>query len=285
LTIEELSNRVHQEPKASERMAEAEIGVIGGSGFYALLEGAQELRVETPYGPPSDVVTVGAVAGRTVAFLPRHGRQHTLPPHAINYRANIYALKSLGVTRILGPCAVGSLQPHVRPGDLVICTQYVDRTAGRKDTFYDGPVVTHVSMAEPFCPTLRAVAVRTARQMEWPVHDGGTVVVIQGPRFSTRSESRWFRAQGWEVINMTQYPECALARELEVCYGNISLITDYDVGVEGDPAIAAVTAQDVLVRFRENTARLRELILRMVSSIPAARECPCATALAHARVG
>ncbi len=266
-------------------MSDAEIGVIGGSGFYALLEGARELRVETPYGPPSDVVTVGEVAGRKVAFLPRHGRHHALPPHAINYRANIHALKSLGVTRILGPCAVGSLQPHIRPGDLVICDQYVDRTSGRKDTFYDGPVVTHVSMAEPFCPTLRKVAVQTARQMEWPVHDGGTVVVIQGPRFSTRSESRWFRAQGWEVINMTQYPECALARELEVCYGNISLITDYDVGVEGDPNVAPVTAQDVMVRFRDNTAKLRELILRMVAAIPAGRDCPCATALAHARVG
>ncbi len=266
-------------------MQEAEIGVIGGSGFYSLLAGAREVRVETPYGPSSDVVTVGDVAGRTVAFLPRHGRTHTLPPHAINYRANIYALKSLGVTRILGPCAVGSLQPHVAPGHLVICDQYVDRTSGRKDTFYDGPEVTHVSMAEPFCPTLRAVAVRTAGQMDWPVHDGGTVVVIQGPRFSTRSESRWFRSQGWEVINMTQYPECALAREQEICYVNISLITDYDVGVEGDPRVAPVTAHEVLVRFKENTERLRELVLRMIAAIPAARNCPCATALAHARVG
>ncbi len=266
-------------------MAEAEIGVIGGSGFYALLEDAREVRVETPYGPPSDVVTVGEVAGRRVAFLPRHGRHHTLPPHAINYRANIYALKTLGCTRVLGPCAAGSLQPHIHPGDLVICDQYVDRTSGRKDTFYDGPVVTHVSMADPYCPTLRAVAVRTAREMEWRVHDGGTVVVIQGPRFSTRSESRWFRAQGWEVINMTQYPECALAREQEMCYVTLALITDYDVGVEGDPAARPVTAREVLEKFRENTARLRELVLRMVAAIPAERTCPCATALAHARVG
>ena len=266
-------------------MAEAEIGVIGGSGFYELLEEARELRVETPYGPPIDVVTVGEVAGRQVAFLPRHGRQHVLPPHAINYRANIHALKSLGVTRVVGPCAVGSLQPEIRPGDLVICDQYVDRTSGRKDTFYDGPVVTHVSMADPFCPTLRKVAVHTARQMDWPVHDGGTVVVIQGPRFSTRSESRWFRSQGSEVINMTQYPECALARELELCYVNISLITDYDVGVEGDTQARPVTAQEVLVRFRENTARLRELVLRLVTAVPSTRDCPCATALAHARVG
>lgn len=266
-------------------MAVAEIGVIGGSGFYSLIEGAEEHRVETPYGAPSDVVTLGTVAGRAVAFLPRHGRHHDLPPHGINYRANIHALKSLGCTRILGPCAAGSLQPHVHPGDLVICDQYVDRTSGRKDTFYDGPTVTHVSMAEPFCPTLRAVAIDIARKLEWRLHDRGTVVVIQGPRFSTKSESRWFRTQGWEVINMTQYPECALARELEVCYVNLSLITDYDVGVEGDPKAVPVTAQDVLVKFRENTARLRELILRMIAAIPAERTCLCATALADARVG
>ncbi len=266
-------------------MAEAELGVIGGSGFYTLLEGAREVRLETPYGPPSDVVTIGDVAGRSVAFLPRHGRRHALPPHAINYRANIYALKSLGVRRVLGPCAVGSLQPQLRPGHLVICDQYVDRTSGRKDTFYDGPEVTHVSMEEPFCPTLRKVAAHTARQMDLPVHDCGTVVVIQGPRFSTRSESRWFRSQGWEVINMTAYPECTLARELELCYANISLITDYDVGVEGDPSVRAVTAKEVLVRFQENTVRLRDLILHMVAAIPSKRDCPCVTALAQARVG
>jgi 5'-methylthioadenosine phosphorylase len=266
-------------------MPTAEIGVIGGSGFYSLIDDAEEHRVETPYGAPSDVITLGTVAGRAVAFLPRHGRHHDLPPHGINYRANIYALKSLGCTRVLGPCAAGSLQPRVQPGDLVICDQYVDRTTGRKDTFYDGPIITHVSMADPYCPTLRAVAVESSRNVEWRVHDRGTVVVIQGPRFSTKSESRWFRAQGWEVINMTQYPECALAREQELCYVNLSLITDYDVGVEGDPSAAAVTAQDVLAKFRENTARLRELIFRMIPAIPAERTCLCATALRNARVG
>jgi len=266
-------------------MSLAEIGVIGGTGFYSLLEGAEERRVETPYGAPSDIVTLGEIAGRQVAFLPRHGRQHDLPPHAINYRANIWALRSLGCTRILGPCAVGSLQPQVRPGDLVICDQYVDRTNSREDTFYDGPIITHVSMAEPYCPTLRQNAIAAARSMEWRAHDRGTVVVIQGPRFSTKSESRWFRNAGWEVINMTQYPECALARELEMCYVNISLITDYDVGVEGEPNVEPVTAREVLVRFRENTARLRELILRIIPLIPSERTCVCATALKHARVG
>jgi 5'-methylthioadenosine phosphorylase len=266
-------------------MSLAEIGVIGGTGFYSLREGAEERRVETPYGAPSDAITLAEVAGRRVAFLPRHGRHHTIPPHAINYRANIWALKSLGCTRILGPCAVGSLQPQIQPGDLVICDQYVDRTRGRADTFYDGPIITHVSMAEPYCPELRAVAIAAARGMEWRVHERGTVVVIQGPRFSTRSESRWFRDAGWEVINMTQYPEAALARELEVCYVNISLITDYDVGVEGAPGIEPVTAQEVLARFRENTARLRELIMRTIPLIPRERACVCATALRHARVG
>ena len=263
----------------------AEIGVFGGSGFYDFLTGAEEVSLATPFGAPSAPATVADVGGRRVAFLPRHGRHHDLPPHGINYRANIAALKSLGCTRILGPCAAGSLQPHVRPGDLVICDQYVDRTSARKDTFYDGPVITHVSMAEPYCPTLRAVAIETARDLEWRLHDRGTVVVIQGPRFSTKSESRWFRSQGWEVINMTQYPECALARELELCYVNLSLITDYDVGVEGDPTAAPVTAQEVLVKFRDNTARLRELILRMLAAIPPERTCLCATALRHARVG
>ncbi|HXF81370.1 MAG TPA: S-methyl-5'-thioadenosine phosphorylase [bacterium] len=266
-------------------MSQAEIGVIGGTGFYSLLEGAEEHRIETPYGPPSDVVTIAEIGGRRVAFLPRHGRHHTLPPHAINYRANIWALKALGCTRILGPCAVGSLQPQIRPGDLVICDQYVDRTNGRKDTFYDGPIITHVSMADPYCPELRPIAAATARAMEWRCHDRGTVVVIQGPRFSTRAESRWFRDAGWQVINMTQYPEAALARELELCYVNISLITDYDVGVEGAPGIEPVTAQEVLTRFREQTARLRELILRIIPQIPRERACVCATALRQARVG
>ncbi len=265
-------------------MAVAEIGVIGGTGFYSLLEDAEERRIETPYGAPSDVVTIGEMAGRGVAFLPRHGRTHSLPPHAINYRANLYALKSLGCTRVLGPCAAGSLQPGVRPGDLVICDQYVDRTTGRKDTYYDGPVITHVSMAEPFCPTLRRVATTAARQLDFSVHERGTVVVIQGPRFSTRAESRWFRQQGWEVINMTQYPECALARELELCYVNLSLITDYDVGVEGDAAVTPVTADEVIRRFRENLGRLRELIARIITAIPPDRTCLCASALRQAQV-
>jgi len=165
-------------------MAVAEIGVIGGTGFYSLLEDAVEHRVDSPHGEPSDVVTIGTIAGRRVAFLPRHGRTHAIPPHAINYRANIYALKSLGCTRIIGPCASGSLQPHVRPGDLVISDQYVDRTRGRADTFYDGSPVTHVAMAEPYCPTLRAVAIESAAPADAPPRDrrghSGTAVFHRG---------------------------------------------------------------------------------------------------------
>ncbi len=265
-------------------MAQAEIGVFGGSGFYSLLEGAREHRLDTPYGEPSDTLTVGEIAGRTVAFLPRHGRTHRLPPHRINYRANVWAMKSLGVQWLFGPCAAGSLQPHVRPGEFVICDQFVDRTWGRADTFYDGPVVTHISGADPYCPTLRPIAAETARTLGIPVHERGTVVVIQGPRFSTRSESRWFRSQGWEVINMTNYPEAILARELELCYVNISLITDYDVGIEEDPGAEPVSHEAVLKVFQENNEKLRRLLWAMIERLPKTRACSCAGALAHARL-
>jgi 5'-methylthioadenosine phosphorylase len=264
-------------------MAEAEIGVFGGSGFYSLLEGAEEVRVQTPYGEPSDAVTVGEIAGRRVAFLPRHGRAHQLPPHMINYRANVAAMRQLGVTRLLGPAAAGSLQPHVHPGDFVICDQLVDRTRGRRDTFYDGPETIHVSCADPYCPELRALAWTVARHLGLRAHPTGTVVVIQGPRFSTRAESRWFSAAGWEVVNMTQYPEAVLAREAELCYVNISLITDYDVGVAGDPRATPVSAEEVLRTFQANLGRLRELITGIIAQVPRENRCSCRSALAGAR--
>jgi 5'-methylthioadenosine phosphorylase len=261
---------------------EVDVGVFGGSGFYSWLDEVEELKVETPYGPPSAPISVGSVEGRAVAFLPRHGLQHELPPHRINYRANVWALKELGVTRIIGPCAAGSLEQEVRPGEFVIGDQLVDRTAGRKDTFYDGPVTTHVSFADPYCPELRALAIETARSNEISVHDRGTVVVVQGPRFSTRSESKWFADAGWEVINMTQYPEAYLARELEICYVNISLITDYDVGVEGDTE--AVTHEAVLQVFNANNDKLRRLLFDLVPRIPRDRSCICSNALQGARL-
>ncbi len=264
-------------------MATAEIGVFGGSGFYSLIEGAQEIQIDTPHGPPSDVVTVGEIAGRRVAFLPRHGRKHQWPPHMINYRANIAAMKQLGVTRILAPTAAGSLQPHVHPGDFVVCDQLVDRTNGRRDTFFDGPETMHISLADPYCPQLREVAWAATRRLGLSSHRTGTVVVIGGPRFSTRAESRWFRSMGWEVINMTQYPECPLVREAEMCYLNVSLITDYDVGVEGDPDAQPVSAEEVLRQFAANLGRLKDLIMTVIAATPAARTCRCGSALAGAR--
>jgi 5'-methylthioadenosine phosphorylase len=262
----------------------ADVGVFGGSGFYSFLEDVEEHWIETPYGLPSDRVTIGRVGDKRVAFLPRHGRDHRFPAHAINYRANLWAMKSLGVTRIFGPAAVGSLQPHVKPGDFVITDQFVDRTTGRRDTFYDGPITTHVSSADPYCPTLRPTLSGIARELSLPVHDQGTVVVIQGPRFSTRAESRWFRAQGWEIVNMTQHPEVILARELEICYASIALVTDYDVGVEGDPGAKPVSHHEVMTQFGANIAKLRGLLLETIRRLPGANTCPaCPHALRGAR--
>ena len=263
----------------------AQVGIFGGSGFYSLLQGnVREVKVDTPYGAPSDVITLGEIGGRRVAFLPRHGKDHRLPPHEINYRANVWAMKSLGVTDLIGPNACGSLQRHVRPGDFVICDQFVDRTSGRKDTFYDGPTTTHVSAADPYCPILRRHAVDVCRQREISVHDRGTVVVVQGPRFSTRAESRWYTGQGWEVINMTQYPECYLALELEICYVNLSLITDYDAGlVAEDPDAKPVTNADVMEVFKANIGALRGVLFQMIETLPDTSESPSRTTLARSR--
>ena len=257
-------------------MTVAEIGVFGGSGFYSFLESTETIDVETPYGPPSAPPIVGAVGGRQVAFIPRHGPRHEFPPHRIPYRANLWAMKELGVGRLLGPNACGSLRSDVRPGEFVICDQLVDRTRDRPNTFYDGPVTTHISFADPYCDTTRAVILARGRELGIPMHDRGTVVVVEGPRFSTRAESKWFASAGWEVINMTQYPEALLARELELCYANISLITDYDVGVEGVPP---VTNDEVVRVFGENNAKLRDLLFAVIPKLPSERTCPCATAL------
>lgn len=261
----------------------AEIGVFGGSGFYSFVEGLHEVKVETPYGAPSDLVALGEVAGRRVAFLPRHGKAHTLPPHVINYRANAWAMKSLGVTRILGPCAAGSLKASVKPGDFVVSDQLVDRTTGRKDTFYDGPITTHVSFAHPYCPQLRELAISSIKQRGISVHERGTVVTIQGPRFSTIAESRWFSSAGWEVINMTQYPEAYLARELEMCYTNIALITDYDVGLEGMPGMEPVSHEEVMKVFASNNERVKRAIFGIIEAMPKKRSCNCGSALSGAR--
>ena len=239
----------------------AEIGVFGGSGFYSLLEDVREIKVDTPYGAPSDSFFLAEVGGRSVAVLPRHGRRHTIPPHGVPYRANVWAMRSLGVKAVISPCAAGSLQREVAPGDFVVCDQFVDRTRGRADTFFDGPIVSHVSSAEIYDPTLRAIAIDVIREHGIPVHERGTVVVIQGPRFSTKAESKWFSDAGWEVINMTQYPEAYLCRELGMAVVNISLITDYDAGViEGTEVVNALSVLEV---FERNASRIQKVVLDM----------------------
>jgi 5'-methylthioadenosine phosphorylase len=262
-------------------MATAEIGVFGGSGFYSLFDSVEERQVETPYGPPSAPVAIGDVHGRTVAFIPRHGKAHELPPHRINYRANLWAMRELGVRRIVGPCASGSLSADLGLGEFVVCDQFVDRTWGRPDTFYDGPETTHVSAADPYCADLRGLLLDTAAGLGIAARDGGTVVVVQGPRFSTRAESRWYRELGGDVINMTAYPEGHLARELELCYATIAMVTDYDVGVEGHQPVSAA---DVMRVFGANNARLRELLFAVIPRIGPQPADACAAALAGARL-
>jgi 5'-methylthioadenosine phosphorylase len=263
-------------------MTSAEIGIFGGSGFYELLPDVEEIELDTPYGPPSAPFVVGTIADRRVAFLPRHGRRHELPPHRIPYRANVWAMRELGVRRLLGPNASGSLRADVELGEFVVCDQFLDRTRRREDTFYDGPETSHVSAADPFCPELRAILVETARELGIPVRDGGTVVVVEGPRFSTRAESRWFQSLGADVINMTAYPECHLARELELCFANVSMVTDHDVRVEGQ---APVSSADVARVFEQNNERLRQLLFAVVPRIPPSRDDHvCTTALAGARI-
>jgi 5'-methylthioadenosine phosphorylase len=260
------------------------VGVFGGSGLYRLLEDVEEVALDTPYGPPSARIRMGEIDGSGVAFMPRHGDDHALPPHRINYRANLWAMRQLGVRRIVGPSACGSLKPELEPGTFVLCDQFVDRTAGREDTFYDGPEPTHVSAADPYCADLRGVLAETARELRIPVVERGTVVVVQGPRFSTRAESRWFASNGWDVVNMTQYPEAWLARELELCYANVSLVTDYDVGLAEMPHVEPVSADAAFEVFRANLARLRALLLRAVPKIGPQPDDVCASALDSAIV-
>jgi 5'-methylthioadenosine phosphorylase len=255
--------------------ADADIGVFGGSGFYEFLDDMIEIDVETPYGQPSAPVSVGVLGGRRVAFLPRHGRRHERPPHAVNFRANVWAMREVGVTRLFAPCAAGSLQPHIHPGDFVVLDQLVDRTWGRTDTFFDGPEVRHTGFADPYCPELRRIAVATAASLGQRCHDGGVVVVIQGPRFSTRAESAWYRAAGWAAVNMTQYPEAFLARELGLCYAGLALITDYDTGLEGTDGIAPVSMDEVFAVLAANVERTRDLLTAAIPAIASERRCAC----------
>lgn len=249
------------------------MGVIGGSGFYSFLEDVQHVQIQTPYGNPSAPLVLGEVAGRRVVFLPRHGVDHELPPHRIPYRANLWALRACGVRQVLAPCAVGGLTAELAPGALVVPDQLVDRTSGRQQTYFDRGAV-HISFDEPYCPVGRAKVLAQAEG--WQVQDGGTVVVIEGPRFSTRAESQSYAAQGWSVINMTGHPEGVLARELELCYTALCLVTDLDAGINGGEA---VSQEEVFRVFGENTARLRDLLLATIAELPLDRTCPCGRAL------
>lgn len=249
-------------------MGHAEIGVFGGSGFYSLLDDVTEVKVDTPYGAPSDSLFLAKLDGRGIAFLPRHGRRHTIPPHKINYRANVWALRQMGCKAIVSPCAAGSLQKHVAPGDFVVCDQFVDWTMGkREDTFYDGPIVTHISPAETYDPLLSKLAAETIREHGIPCHDRGTIVVVNGPRFCTRAESKMFIQTGWEVINMTQHPEAYLCRELGMAVVNISLITDYDSGLVDN--LEDVHAEAVLEVFARNAENIRNVVIDLCRKMPA----------------
>lgn len=253
------------------------IGIIGGTGVYdpQLIENVEEHKVYTPYGAPSDKILVGTIRGRRVAFLPRHGRHHTIPPHLVNYRANIWALKAIGVRRLLSVSAVGSLQDEYKPGEFVIPDQAFDWTRTRKKTFFEGGQVAHVSLADPFCPDLSKLVAQKARELKLPLHDKGTYITIEGPQFSTRAESRFYRAQGFHIIGMTLHPEVNLAREAQMCYTTIAMITDYDVYAE-----RPVSAEEVGRVMAENIGKVRQLLAEAIPTIPETQDkCQCAKAL------
>ena len=256
---------------------QVEIGIFGGSGLYALLDAYEEVIVETPYGEPSDAFMVGTLNGKSVAFLPRHGRNHTIAPHKINYRANLWAMQALGATGIIAPSAVGSLQADIHPGSMVVCDQFVDRTTGRKDTFFDDDRVVHVSPADPYCPILREHAIKAATHAGVPVHRSGTLVVINGPRFSTKAESQWFTNNGWHVIGMTGYPEAMLSRELAIPYVNISLVTDFDAGVIA--GVEPVSHSEVMRVFAANIGNVRNVLSVMIADFPDTTSSPARRAL------
>lgn len=272
----------------SSHPSRASVGVIGGTGFYSFLDEPETVEVRTPFGPPSEMPVVGTVAGRQVAFLPRHGRDHRLAPHRVDYRANLWALRAVGVRQVLAPCAVGSLRPDLLPGTVVVPDQVVDRTSGRAHTVYEDGAV-HAPMADPYCPRGRAAVLDSgAAGAPLPVVDGGTMVVVNGPRFSTRAESAWHRAAGWSLVGMTGMPEAAVARELLLCYTSVALVTDLDAGVdEGE----GVTHAEVLEVFGRNVQHLKHLVAGTISRLPESTpedaespDCSCRHALDDQRL-
>lgn len=262
-------------------MAEARVGVIGGSGLYQIdgLTDVTEVKVKTPFGDPSDAITLGNLQGIRIAFLPRHGKGHRLSPTEVPSRANIYAFKSLGVERIISVSAVGSLKEHIRPMDIVIPDQIIDRTRNRVNSFFGGGIVGHIAFAEPFCAVLSDILYESAHQTGVRVHDGGTCIIMEGPQFSTRAESELYRSWGADIIFMTALPEAKLAREAEICYGTIAIVTDYDCWNE---KVESVTTEMILANLHKSVNTAKEIIKLAVTRLPQTRDCPCATALKNA---
>lgn len=254
----------------------AEIAIIGGSGFYDFFgKDAKEIKIKTKFGQPSDKITIGNVFGKRVAFLPRHQRRHIIPPHNVPFKANLAALKEIGVKTIIATSTAGSLKQKIRPNDFVICDQFVDRTKKRDDTFFHGPKVAHIEAAYPYCSELRKLAALQAKKLKYRAHPKGTVVIIEGPRFATVAESISYSKMGCDLINMTQYPEVVLAAEQGICYLNISLVTDYDAGIYAGKKVKPVSVEEVFTNFKKNTAKLKKLISEIIKNLPAERTCDC----------
>ena len=257
----------------------AEIGIFGGTGIYdsGLLKDSKEISIDTPYGKTSDSITVGELNGKKVAFMPRHGKKHTIPPHLINFRANIWAFKELGVKRIIAPSAVGSLKEEFEPGNLALPSQFIDLTKSRKGTFSEDGRVIHISVADPFCPELQKVILNVTKIQGIKIHQDCTYVCIEGPRFSTKAESRFFRTTGADIIGMTLVPECQLAREAQICYVSLSTVTDYDVWAE-----KPVTAKEVMETLAKNVEMTKKLLTFVIDQIPEIKSCSCEKALEEA---
>ena len=264
----------------------AEIGIFGGTGIYdsGLLKDSKEITMETPYGKTSDSITIGDFHGTNIAFLPRHGKKHTIPPHMINYRANVWAFKELGVKRIIAPSAVGSLKENFHPGDFALPTQFLDFTKSRETSFSENGKVIHISVADPFCPELQEAVMETVQDKnqidgvpDVTLHQDCTYVCIEGPRFSTKAESKFFKSTGADIIGMTLVPECQLAREAQICYVSISTVTDYDVWAE-----KPVTAKEVLETLSKNVEKTKELLTVLIDKIPKTKSCDCEKALSEA---
>ena len=261
----------------------AEIGIFGGTGIYdsEMLRDSKEITIETPYGKTSDTITVGELGGKKIAFMPRHGKKHSIPPHMINYCANIWAFKELGITRIISPSAVGSLKDEIKPGDFVLPIQFIDFTKSRRTSFSEDGRVIHISVADPFCPELQEIVSNTANEQGIDLHKDCTYTCIDGPRFSTKAESRFYKSTGADIIGMTLVPECQLAREAQICYVSIATVTDYDVWAE-----KPVTAKEVMETLSKNVQATKKLLTELIGNMPkdftTKRTCSCEKALAEA---